>query len=69
VAEDRLENHRLFAFPGEELDVAVELLPVELSDRPEQGLVEVGQGHPESRIRNLGLEQNLDNTGNKIDRT
>ena len=52
MAEDGLEDHRLFTFARKELHVAVGLLPVELPDRPEQGLVEVGQGHSD-----LGSEE------------
>ncbi len=45
MAEDGLEGKAVVVLTGEQLDVAVQLLPVQLPDRPEQGLVEVGQCH------------------------
>ena len=53
MAEDRLQLQVAEAvgviggrcLSGEELNVTVRLLPVQLADRPEQGLVKVGQRH------------------------
>lgn len=42
MAEDGLEDKAVVGLAGEELDVAVELLPVELPDGAEQRLIEVG---------------------------
>ena len=45
MAEDGLEGEAVVGLPGEELDVAVELLPIKLPDGAEQSLVEVGECH------------------------
>jgi hypothetical protein len=45
VAQDWLQGEVLVSFPGKKLDIAVQLLTVQLANGPEQCLVEVCQGH------------------------
>ncbi len=62
MAQHRLEGQVVLGFPGKELDIAVELFAIELTDGTEQGLVEVGQSHLDLRLKRKKRRKNFEKT-------